>query len=605
MDTKTVSEADRSKAATEDRISRISVIISEKLNLFHKLLEEVQINKKVSVTAYNTTFVSKVGKAKDGSITEVDGEKINLSDKLRGEVESNKMETDIVCKTICVSRAEKTEASEDESEEMNHFNKVPDEIIENIFSFITYHEVSKCREVCRRFNKVAKGVLNRGYFKARLHFLRSMQEIKNQLPRRESERRKHKLCKKNDILCSIEPRINLLGMTYLKFIEGNYICFIPGKVLDELFKVIHHVMKEPFIAHGSPLTRELRDLILMAIEDFDEKIFPYLKYKYDPTHTQPNHFFWDGTNRSRDPLLKKSPEGWIKPMEDSFEHLESKVTASENKLDQLVNKVSANEIKLEQLTEKVTASESKIEQLESLASKIRENERKIEALGNLANRVEAGESKIKQLESLSDKVSASENKLVYLEELIKNLRNEDNVSVQKIKGLKRKVSLSEKEENPTDMKVVQENYNGFTVILDPQLMGDHCNTRNDCPDLKRIKNNCPDASDNGNDNKNSGDVYDVFEEKLYERKINWKLPTKSDRDDGGNTADDNYNSDDYYNMFKQQINKHEIISNSQPPIKKYSYSNGGTIDEDYDSGDYYNMFKERSYKRKINWNWEP
>ncbi|XP_035227182.1 F-box only protein 28-like, partial [Stegodyphus dumicola] len=154
--------------------------------------------------------------------------------------------------------------------------------------------------VCRRFNNLAKGVLNRGYFKARTYIIKCMEEIKDQLPRRESQRSKHRLYKKHNILSGIEPRFNHLGMTYLKFIEGNYTCFIPGKVLDELFKVIRHVMNEPYIVDCSQLTQELRDLIIMAIEDFDENIYPYLKYKYDPAHTQANDFFSDGTHRSRE-----------------------------------------------------------------------------------------------------------------------------------------------------------------------------------------------------------------------------------------------------------------------------------------------------------------
>ena len=67
------------------------------------------------------------------------------------------------------------------------------------------------------------------------------QEVKAKLPRRESERRNHKLSRHCDILTAIETRISLLSMTFLKYVDLNLCCFIPGKVIDEIITVLRAI----------------------------------------------------------------------------------------------------------------------------------------------------------------------------------------------------------------------------------------------------------------------------------------------------------------------------------------------------------------------------
>jgi len=66
-------------------------------------------------------------------------------------------------------------------------------------------------------------------------------QIKEELPRRESERRKHKLYPRHDALQGLDTRFSLLKMTYNKYILSGACCFIPGKVLDEMFSVLHTI----------------------------------------------------------------------------------------------------------------------------------------------------------------------------------------------------------------------------------------------------------------------------------------------------------------------------------------------------------------------------
>ena len=63
----------------------------------------------------------------------------------------------------------------------------------------------------------------------------------DRLPRRESERRNHPLIRHCDVLTAIETRISLLQMTFMKYVDAEACCFIPGKVIDELFEVLRKI----------------------------------------------------------------------------------------------------------------------------------------------------------------------------------------------------------------------------------------------------------------------------------------------------------------------------------------------------------------------------
>ncbi|XP_015923191.1 F-box only protein 28 isoform X1 [Parasteatoda tepidariorum] len=151
---------------------------------------------------------------------------------------------------------------------------LPDDVLEKVLSYISYDEVSRCRLVCRRINYVCKRVLNRGFHKVEKYHAQCLRHVKSQLPRRESERRKHPLARHCDILTAVETRLSLLGMTFLKYMEMNLCCFIPGKVLDEIYIVLRSVTSEQTPVRAHEVLQELRDLSSMAMEHFDEKISP-------------------------------------------------------------------------------------------------------------------------------------------------------------------------------------------------------------------------------------------------------------------------------------------------------------------------------------------
>lgn len=81
----------------------------------------------------------------------------------------------------------------------------------------------------------------------------------------------------------------MLSMTYTKYIDLNLCCFIPGKVIDEVFHVLHLVEQtvdttKPLRAHE--VLQELRDISSMAIDHFDEKIANILKKSYSDLSAQ-------------------------------------------------------------------------------------------------------------------------------------------------------------------------------------------------------------------------------------------------------------------------------------------------------------------------------
>ncbi|XP_074649055.1 F-box only protein 28-like [Tubulanus polymorphus] len=138
------------------------------------------------------------------------------------------------------------------------------------------------RLICSQFEKICQGILNRGFTRVdRLHSA-CLKSIKALLPRRESERRNHPLSRHVDILTALETRLSLLGMTYVKYIDMGVCCFIPGKVLDEILKILDIVQTTENLPRAHEILQELRDISSMAMEHFEEKIRPRLKAQLSP-----------------------------------------------------------------------------------------------------------------------------------------------------------------------------------------------------------------------------------------------------------------------------------------------------------------------------------
>ncbi|KAG7999853.1 F-box only protein 28 [Nibea albiflora] len=151
--------------------------------------------------------------------------------------------------------------------------------IETILNFLSYDEISLLRAVCKRMDMICQRVLNQGFLKVERYHSLCQRQVKAQLPRRESERRNHSLARHADILAAVETRLSLLNMTFMKYVDSNLCCFIPGKVIDEIYRVLRYVNSTRAPQRAHEVLQELRDISSMAMEYFDEKIVPILKKK--------------------------------------------------------------------------------------------------------------------------------------------------------------------------------------------------------------------------------------------------------------------------------------------------------------------------------------
>ncbi|PSN36157.1 F-box only protein 28 [Blattella germanica] len=154
---------------------------------------------------------------------------------------------------------------------------LPEIVLEKILSYLSYDDIAKYRIICRQFDRICKQLLNKGFILVEKHHAQCLKTVKAQLPRRESERRSHPLARHCDILTAIETRLSMLAMTFTKYVEAGLCCFIPGKVIDEIFSVLRSLKNAGIPPRAHEVLQELRDISSMAMEYFDEKIVPMLK----------------------------------------------------------------------------------------------------------------------------------------------------------------------------------------------------------------------------------------------------------------------------------------------------------------------------------------
>jgi F-box protein 28 len=146
---------------------------------------------------------------------------------------------------------------------------------------MSFKEISILRTISRRFNEICASMLNSTFQRLQSQMLSRFQEIKTQMPRRESARRNHPLAQECDVVETLHMRLSLLQMTFGKHIERKHVCFFAGEILDEVQRIMR------YIRHTSNLPPkgrtayifmedELFDLTTMAMEYFKEHIEPTL-----------------------------------------------------------------------------------------------------------------------------------------------------------------------------------------------------------------------------------------------------------------------------------------------------------------------------------------
>lgn len=153
---------------------------------------------------------------------------------------------------------------------------LPVEILEKIFGYLEFNTVAHMRLVCHQMDHVCGSILNLTFQKLQAQMLSRFQAIKAQMPRRESARRNHPLACESDIIETLHMRLTLLQMSFGKHIERKHCCFFPGEILDEVYRILHHIKVTPKLQRPYKVTDELFDLSTMAMEYFKEHIEPTL-----------------------------------------------------------------------------------------------------------------------------------------------------------------------------------------------------------------------------------------------------------------------------------------------------------------------------------------
>lgn len=179
----------------------------------------------------------------------------------------------------CTQRPRSASPCSEQLHQSNTLLGLPIVAIENILNFMNYDEISQLRLVCKRMDVVCQRMLNQGFLRVERYHNLCQKQVKSQLPRRESERRNHSLARHADILAAVETRLSLLNMTFMKYVDSILCCFIPGKVIDEIYRVLRYVNSTRAPQRAHEVLQELRDISSMAMEYFDEKIVPILKKK--------------------------------------------------------------------------------------------------------------------------------------------------------------------------------------------------------------------------------------------------------------------------------------------------------------------------------------
>ncbi|KAJ8934377.1 hypothetical protein NQ314_013418 [Rhamnusium bicolor] len=157
-----------------------------------------------------------------------------------------------------------------------YFLDLPQEIIEKIFSYLSFKNICQLRLVCRAIDYICGQVLNSTFLRLQNQMLSRFQEIKAKMPRRESARRSHHLACESDIIETLHMRLTLLQMSFGKHIERKHCCFFPGEILDEVYRILHYIKVTSKLDLPYKVTDELFDLSTMAMEYFKEKIEPNL-----------------------------------------------------------------------------------------------------------------------------------------------------------------------------------------------------------------------------------------------------------------------------------------------------------------------------------------
>ncbi|KFM82003.1 F-box only protein 28, partial [Stegodyphus mimosarum] len=158
---------------------------------------------------------------------------------------------------------------------------MPQELIVHIISFLPYHDVSRCRLVCKRFNEASESVLNSGLDKILNYSLQCLQELDANIRKKDE---KVLLWKKlREVLGEARTFLTMIDMFFRKYMWFKLCCFIPGKIIDKFYALLWIIMVANDADGGRECTREVRALVYGCISYCRKYVFPPLIEKMNKT----------------------------------------------------------------------------------------------------------------------------------------------------------------------------------------------------------------------------------------------------------------------------------------------------------------------------------
>lgn len=254
---------------------------------------------------------------------------------------------------------------------MLHLLNLPDGILDKILSCMSYDDIARQRLVCRKFDQTCRNLLNKGFVAVERYHGVCLKNVKAQLPRRESERRMHPMFRHCEILTAVETRLSMLSMTFMRYVDIKLCCFIPGKVIDEIFRVLRHVMTSTTQLRAHELLQELRDISSMAMEHFDEKVVPRLKQHLATAPNRSCHSVSSPSNLSLMPSRVSAMSVDKAKLANDFSKMQSQSKHNKKNVDSLKKTVRRLQLKLKRHSVQLSRQSAR---LREQAQKLREQD---------------------------------------------------------------------------------------------------------------------------------------------------------------------------------------------------------------------------------------
>ena len=187
---------------------------------------------------------------------------------------------------------------------------LPDDVIFMILGYLSYDSVAEIRIVNSFFNRTCKLHLNRGFNKVQKMQSDLLRKLESKLPRRQSARENHPYFRHRYILKCIGNSNGCAGLLsqmskkFDKYIDANLCCFIPGKIIDEVYNIFN-ILRNQEIPHECDVLQELRDICTMAKEHFEAEIMPDLKKQLQNNQNQKENDYPSNSPQCEKPILQK------------------------------------------------------------------------------------------------------------------------------------------------------------------------------------------------------------------------------------------------------------------------------------------------------------